>query len=110
MQWSFILALVRIISAADRKTCVVESHGVNTTDDAPAIIDAFEKCGRGGKIIFLPTTYYVSSVMNITWLDNVEIDVYGTLLVCLGTFRAIIRVDELTLSIYNSGAPIFNTG
>ncbi|KAI0891053.1 galacturan 1,4-alpha-galacturonidase B [Annulohypoxylon nitens] len=80
MQWSFVLALVRIISAADRKTCVVESHGVNTTDDAPAIIDAFEECGRGGKIIFLPTTYYVSSVMNITWLDNVEIDVYGTLL------------------------------
>ncbi|KAI1097318.1 pectin lyase fold/virulence factor [Jackrogersella minutella] len=62
------------------KTCVVNFSGINTTDDAPAIIEAFEECGRDGRIIFLPTTYFISSVMNITWLENVEVDIYGTLL------------------------------
>ncbi|KAI2465773.1 galacturan 1,4-alpha-galacturonidase B [Annulohypoxylon bovei var. microspora] len=78
--FALAFALVCGISVVARETCVVESRGTNTTDDAPAIIDAFEKCGRGGRVIFLPTTYYISSVMNITWLDDVEVDIYGTLL------------------------------
>lgn len=65
-----------------RKTCEIKSGGTNATDDAPAIIEAFEECGRGGVVRFLPnTTYYVNSIMNISWLDDVDIDVQGTLLV-----------------------------
>ncbi|KAH8891777.1 pectin lyase-like protein [Thozetella sp. PMI_491] len=64
----------------NRKTCTVKTAGTNLTDDAPAIIQAFKDCGRGGRVIFEDTVYYVNSIMNITWLDDVEIDVHGTLL------------------------------
>lgn len=67
--------------AAGRKTCVVKASGTNTTDDAPAILEAFTQCGRRGKVVFEPTTYYVNSALNVTWLDDVEIDLQGTLLV-----------------------------
>ncbi|KAI9172674.1 LOW QUALITY PROTEIN: exo-rhamnogalacturonase B [Paramyrothecium foliicola] len=63
-----------------RKTCVVKPSGTNTTDDAPAILRAFKKCGRKGRVVFKPTTYYVNSVLNITGLNDVEIDLYGRLL------------------------------
>lgn len=73
-----------------RRTCVVEPGGSNLTDDAPAILDAFDNCGHGGKVVFLDTTYHVNSVMDTTDLEDCEIDLYGTLLV---------RLDEaLTVS------------
>ncbi|KZV96901.1 glycoside hydrolase family 28 protein [Exidia glandulosa HHB12029] len=62
-----------------RKTCVVSSRP-DSTDDAPAIIDAFDKCGRGGRVVFLNQTYHVNSVMNTTGLKNCEVDLHGTLL------------------------------
>lgn len=64
-----------------RKSCTVKSGGTNATDDAPAILKAFRKCGRKGRVVFEPTTYYVNSVMDINWLEDVDIDIYGTLLV-----------------------------
>ncbi|KAF9869927.1 hypothetical protein CkaCkLH20_12536 [Colletotrichum karsti] len=63
-----------------KKTCTVAASGTNATDDAPAILDAFKKCGRRGKVVFKPTTYYVNSALNVTWLNDVEIDLQGTLL------------------------------
>ena len=69
-----------------RKTCTVKASGTNATDDAPAILEAFHKCGRGGRVVFKPTTYYVNSVLNITWLEDVDIDIQGTLLVSLAQF------------------------
>ncbi|KAL5348182.1 hypothetical protein ACLOAV_006662 [Pseudogymnoascus australis] len=63
-----------------RKSCTVKSGGTNATDDAPAILKAFRKCGRKGRVVFEPTTYYVNSVMDINWLEDVDIDIYGTLL------------------------------
>lgn len=66
---------------ASGKTCVVKAGGVNTTDDAPAIRQAFEECGQGGTVAFGNTTYYVNTVMNITGLKDCEIDLKGTLLV-----------------------------
>ncbi|KAJ5111504.1 pectin lyase fold/virulence factor [Penicillium argentinense] len=63
-----------------REVCVVQASGSNTTDDAPAIVQAFKRCGRGGRIEFKPTTYYVNSVMNISWLEDVEVDIRGELL------------------------------
>ncbi|TQN71078.1 Alpha-L-rhamnosidase rgxB [Colletotrichum shisoi] len=63
-----------------RKTCIVAAGGSNTTDDAPAILDAFKKCGQHGRVVFGPKTYHISSALNVTWLDDVEIDLQGTLL------------------------------
>ncbi|KZL88333.1 exo-rhamnogalacturonase b, partial [Colletotrichum incanum] len=63
-----------------QNTCIVKASGTNVTDDTPAILNAFKKCDRRGKIVFEPTTYYVNSALNITWLDDVEIDLQGTLL------------------------------
>ncbi|KAI1272207.1 galacturan 1,4-alpha-galacturonidase B [Xylaria sp. FL0933] len=68
------------ILADSRRTCTINAGGSNATDDAPAIISAFKDCGRGGRVVFQPTTYYVNTVMNITWLDDVEIDWQGKLL------------------------------
>jgi hypothetical protein len=67
--------------AHQAKTCVVNAGGSVDVDDAPAIIEAFDKCGHDGKISFLNTTYHINSVMNITGLKNCEIDLKGTLLV-----------------------------
>ncbi|KAI1390427.1 galacturan 1,4-alpha-galacturonidase B [Hypoxylon trugodes] len=69
-----------LVAPASGKTCTVKSSGINTTDDAPAILDAFKECGKNGRVVFEPTTYYISSVLNITWLENVTVDIYGTLL------------------------------
>lgn len=62
-------------------TCTVPAGGSESIDDAPAIIDAFNKCGQNGNVIFSNTTYYVNSVMNITGLKNCQVDIYGTLMV-----------------------------
>ncbi|RWA04395.1 hypothetical protein EKO27_g10707 [Xylaria grammica] len=83
LRQTVITALVVLQTAASvqsRKTCTVVAGGSNETDDAPAIINAFKDCGHGGRVVFQPTTYYVNSVMNITWLDDVKIDLYGKLL------------------------------
>ncbi|KAL4760675.1 pectin lyase fold/virulence factor [Aspergillus foveolatus] len=85
MYLSWILAILTALSRASAgrlpsRTCVVPASGTNETDDAPAIISAFERCGRGGKVVFKPTTYYVNSVMNISWLQDVDIDLRGNLL------------------------------
>ena len=64
-----------------RKTCSIKASGTNKTDDVPEIRAAFKRCGRHGKIIFEPTTYYVNSVLNITDLEDVDIDIQGELLV-----------------------------
>jgi galacturan 1,4-alpha-galacturonidase len=63
------------------KTCVVTPSGNASIDDAPAIVDAFSKCGHNGRVVFLNETYYVNSVMNTTGLRNCDIDLKGTLLV-----------------------------
>lgn len=66
------------------KTCVVQP-GLNSTDSAPAIIQAFEECGHNdagsrGTVVFTNQTYTVKSVMNTTGLSNVNVDLQGTLL------------------------------
>ncbi|KAJ5610736.1 hypothetical protein N7510_007455 [Penicillium lagena] len=78
---TLLLAIFNPITAkVHEKICTIKSGGSNVTDDAPAILEAFKKCGRKGRVIFEPTTYYVNSVMNISWLEDVEIDIHGTLL------------------------------
>ena len=84
---------------AARKTCTVFTSP-NVTDNAPAIISAFSKCGQGGNVVFLNETYNVNSVMNTTGLKDCEIDLYGTLLV---RPRCSVLEAELTGTIF-SGA------
>ncbi|CAG8022233.1 unnamed protein product [Penicillium salamii] len=69
-----------VIAKRQQGSCSIKSGGTNTTDDAPAILKAFKQCGRNGRVIFEPTTYYVNSVMNISWLENVDIEIHGKLL------------------------------
>ena len=44
------------------------------------IIQAFNNCSSNAKVVFDNTTYHIDSVMNITGLSNVEVDLQGTLL------------------------------
>jgi len=72
------------VSPEDGKTCIVQP-GLNGSDSAPAIVQAFRDCGHNdagsrGKVVFLNETYTVKTVMNTTGLRNVDIDHQGTLL------------------------------
>lgn len=78
---AFLVTLSLFILPACALNCVVPASGTNATDDAPAIVQAFEDCGEGGTITFSPdTTYYVNTVMNVTAQDA-TIDIQGTLVV-----------------------------
>ncbi|KAK6086340.1 exo-rhamnogalacturonase b [Seiridium cupressi] len=70
---------IRTQDGVKRSTCVVSAGGKNTTDDAPTILEAFTKCVTHGRIVFQPTTYYVNSVLNVRWLQDMVTDLYGTL-------------------------------
>ena len=72
-----------VVAGEDRRTCVVKGGGNNATDDAPAIIKAFQDCGKHGKVVLEPTTYYVNSVMNISGLEDVYVDWRGVVLVSI---------------------------
>lgn len=80
--------LASFIVSAYALNCIVPASGTNATDDAPAIVQAFETCGQGGTITFSPdTTYYVNTVMNVTAQDAV-IDIHGTLVVSWNLAKA----------------------
>ncbi|KAK8069180.1 glycoside hydrolase family 28 protein [Apiospora phragmitis] len=74
-------------SPQDTNICVVEP-GADGSDSAPAILEAFERCGHNeaasaqgrGKVVFKNETYHIQSVMNTTGLSNVDVDLQGTLL------------------------------
>lgn len=83
-----LLALLSGVTAASSlarqtKTCTVKAGGSNVTDDAPAVLEAFRECGQDATVVFEPTTYHINSVMNVTWLQNVKIDLQGTISVRL---------------------------
>ncbi|KAK1499281.1 polygalacturonase [Colletotrichum cuscutae] len=59
--------------------CVVPVNG-NGSDDTPAILAAFDKCKTDGHIIFENVTYHIGQVMKTVDLNNVKIDIKGTLL------------------------------
>ncbi|KAF2684270.1 glycoside hydrolase family 28 protein [Lentithecium fluviatile CBS 122367] len=78
-----LIALTNITNAythRTNKTCTVKASGTNSTDDAPAIRAAFVECGHDGKVVFAPTTYHINSILNISGLSNVDIDIQGKLL------------------------------
>lgn len=63
----------------DKKTCTIKPS-LDGSDDTPAILKAFDSCGKNGRVVFINETYHVDTVMNTTGLENVDIDLYGTLL------------------------------
>jgi len=66
-----------------RPRCTVHPGKTNTTDDVPAILEAFDKCGHGGDIIFPANeTYHINSRLNPV-VDDVNIDWKGEWLVSL---------------------------
>ncbi|KAK4612343.1 Alpha-L-rhamnosidase rgxB [Fulvia fulva] len=69
-----------VLPGPETRTNVCYVDTIGTGDDAPAIVDAFQRCGKDGKVVFNATTYHIDSVMNTTGLSNVEVDVQGTLL------------------------------
>lgn len=79
-------ALAQHVSFSDshgRPSCTVHAGKSNITDDVPAILEAFEKCGHGGDIIFPANeTYHINSRLNPI-VDDVSIDWRGEWLVSL---------------------------
>lgn len=106
------LTPVVLSSSSSGKICVVPASGTNATDDAPAILAAFRECGQGGTISFSPdTTYYVNSVMNVTWLEDAVIDVQGALLVSFhGIGNQLASAEKKYANQKPSGVPTYRTG
>ena len=61
------------------RRCIVPASN-NGEDDSPAILAAFEKCRTNALIVFQNTTYHIGTVMKVTDLENVNIEIHGTLL------------------------------
>ncbi|KAK0756501.1 hypothetical protein N5P37_010974 [Trichoderma harzianum] len=60
-------------------TCVIPALK-DGRDDAPAIREAFSKCGNNGKVVFQKdTTYSVQTALQLHNLKNVQVDLFGTL-------------------------------
>ncbi|OOF91849.1 glycoside hydrolase family 28 protein [Aspergillus carbonarius ITEM 5010] len=83
----FLSLIVPTLSLSDlarngqaRSQCVVSPSNSSDIDDVPAILDALTTCGSGGRVTFINSTYHINSVMNTSWLNDVEIDLQGTLL------------------------------
>lgn len=72
-------ALAGTVHKAD-STCTI-TPSLDGSDDAPAILSAFEQCGHDGSVVFGNGTFHVESVMDTTGLRNVEVELRGTLLV-----------------------------
>lgn len=64
---------------SDVRRCVIPAKN-DGTDDSPAILAAFSECRQNSEIIFQNTTYNIAQVMNLTGLNNVKIEIHGTLL------------------------------
>ena len=91
-------------SAEHRKVCTVHPCK-DGSDDAPEIIRAFKDCGKRGRVEFLNETYHIESIMNISGLNDVEIDLKGTLLVSHPSNLHFMKANH-----WNSGERISATG
>ena len=97
-----------------RPTCIVHSGESNSTDDVPLIIEAFERCGHGGNVIFSENeTYHINSRLNpvvndvnIDWHGKWEVKLSSTLSPAFTT----LRILNLTLSSERSFPKTSNTG
>ncbi|KAL1652038.1 Exopolygalacturonase X-1 [Diplodia intermedia] len=66
-------------SPARNKTCVVPAAG-DGSDDAPAILEAFQSCSPGGTVVMSAnTTYSVGTALDLTFLEHVDWVIEGTI-------------------------------
>lgn len=74
---TFLLFFLRAASHSYARTCIVYARG-NGQNDAPAILAAFEQCGRGGSIV-LPSHNYTIAQPITTHLEHASFDLHGYL-------------------------------
>ncbi|THU85497.1 polygalacturonase [Dendrothele bispora CBS 962.96] len=79
-------------------SCVVHASE-DGSDDAPAILEAFDACGSDGQILLQDPLYHIESVMDTTGLNNVIVDITGTML--WGTNITYWRANGLELGYLN---------
>ena len=104
----FASALPQTVARSSaQQTCTIQASR-NGSDDAPAILSAFQECGQGGRIVFQNTTYNINTVMNTTGLSDVHVDVYGYLLVSTSVRRRTGTQDADMPD--HSGATTLHTG
>lgn len=114
-----ILTVLHAVAAASvsllerttaEKTCEVPLSG-RGGDDTAAILSAFGACGKNGRIVFGSGTYHVNKVMTTTGLENVRIELKGTLKVgvVLGV-AAWFGFGGRLMRELNSGVLIRSTG
>lgn len=100
---------IRIVHAGtvsvNGSLCTVRAS-LDGSDDAPAILAAFDLCRRDSVISFVDDLYHIESVMNTTNLSNVQVHLHGTLLVSFPTHSA----RSHTQSAARSGAQTSRTG
>ncbi|KAL4902341.1 hypothetical protein BDW74DRAFT_180844 [Aspergillus multicolor] len=73
-----LLPLPLLIPPTLAATCTIPASP-NNTDDSPAILSAFKTCKKDSIILFQNTTYTIGTALNLTGLENVRIDIKGTL-------------------------------
>lgn len=56
--------------------CTVTPSG--SKDDSPALMDAFQQCGKNGQVVITEGDYTIAKVMDIQ-LQNCDVDIYGKL-------------------------------
>lgn len=73
-------ASLDVLSGHDYKTCIVHPLGAHQ-NDVPYILNAFERCGHGGRIIFPENeTFWIAERLN-SRVKDVTVDWKGTWLV-----------------------------
>jgi hypothetical protein len=86
-----ILSLVALfgfaLNSASAATCEVPG---GTSDDGPAIKAALATCNNGGTVL-LDKTYTIASVLETTSLNNVAIELTGTIILSPGMSPIIVN-------------------
>ncbi|PSS08684.1 glycoside hydrolase family 28 protein [Amorphotheca resinae ATCC 22711] len=63
------------------KICYVRSHNDGITDDSPYILEALHSCNKGGHVVFREgIRYFISTALDLTFLDHIDIDIQGYVL------------------------------
>lgn len=85
---SLLLAIILIPYASSlfnpelaQNICVLSPEALAGYDASGAIVSTFERCSRNSFIILTEGTFHIERVMVTTGLENVKIDMRGTLLV-----------------------------
>ncbi|KAG1539145.1 hypothetical protein G6F49_012434 [Rhizopus delemar] len=100
-----------LTTAASTNTCVVAK---DSSDDAITIAKAFEDCKTDGTVVFSKnTTYSLKSVLELSGLQNVNVDLAGTIELparntSYSTTSAFIHFEGSNINLYGDGLIIGN--